>query len=128
VRLAERYETGDGVPFDLNAASALLELAAERGDAVAQYRLGLLQAGGLAPQADLAEAYGWLRLAAQSTEDAPTGLLAVAIGEALAERLDDAAIERAEQRVASFRPARQPLMPPASVTERRRRHRAARTR
>jgi Domain of unknown function (DUF4384) len=114
VRLAERYESGDGVPFDLSAASALLELAAERGDAVAQYRLGLLQAGGLAPQADLAEAYGWLRLA-QSTEDAPTGLLAAAIGEALAGRLDAAAIERAEQRVAAFRPATGPAEMPIIV-------------
>jgi hypothetical protein len=108
VRLAERYETGDGVPFDLDAASAIFELAAERGDAVAQYRLGLLQASGLDAEADLAEAYGWLRLAAKSGQDAPTGLLAGAIGEALAERLDEAAIERAEQRVAAFAPTSGP--------------------
>jgi hypothetical protein len=108
VRLAERYETGAGVPFDLEVATALLELAAERGDAVAQYRLGLLQAGGLAPAADPAEAYQWLRLAAQTAEDAPVGLLAGAMSEALEERLDDAAIERAGQRVAAFQPARGP--------------------
>lgn len=113
VRLAERYETADGVPFDLGAASAFLELAAERGDAVAQYRLGLLQASGLDPEADLAEAYGWLRLAAEHGKEAPTGLLADAIGEALAGRLDQAAIERAEQRVAAFAPTSGPAELPA---------------
>jgi TPR repeat protein len=108
VRLAERYETADGVPFDLGAASALLTLAAERGEPVAQYRLGLLQASGLDPEADLAEAYGWLRLAAEQGKDGPSGLLAGAVGEALAQRLDAAAIERAEQRVAAFEPTRGP--------------------
>src|SRR5690606_23825180 len=109
VRLAERYETGDGVPFDLGTASALLELAAERGDALAQYRLGLLQAGGLVADADPAEAYGWLRLAARSGgDDAPGALLAGALGDALAERLDEAALERAEQRIAHFQPVEGP--------------------
>jgi Domain of unknown function (DUF4384)/Sel1 repeat len=108
VRLAERYETGAGVPFDLEVATALFELAAERGDAVAQYRLGLLQAGGLAPEADPAEAYQWLRLAAENAADAPVGLLAGAMGEVLEERLDDAALERAGQRIAAFQPARGP--------------------
>ena len=112
VRLAERYETADGVPFDLGATSALLELAAERGHAPAQYRLGLLQAGGLDPDADLAEAYGWLRLAAQS-DQSPSGLLAEAIGQALADRLDPAAIERADQRVAAFQPTSGPTELPA---------------
>jgi Domain of unknown function (DUF4384)/Sel1 repeat len=107
-RLAERYETGAGVPFDLEVASALFELAAERGDAVAQYRLGLLQAGGLAPEADPAEAYQWFRLAAQSAADAPIGLLAGAMSEVLEERLDATAIERAGQRVAAFQPASGP--------------------
>jgi hypothetical protein len=108
VRLAERYETADGVPFDLSAASAFFELAAERGDAAAQYRLGLLQAGGLDPDADVAEAYGWLRLAAQNAGDAPSGLLADAISKALADRLDADTIERAEQRIAAFQPATGP--------------------
>ena len=84
------------------------ELAAERGHAEAQYRLGLLQAGGLDPEADPAEAYGWLQLAAQSAQDAPIGLLARAMSEALADRLDKEAIERAEQQVAAFRPATGP--------------------
>lgn len=109
VRLAERYEAGDGVPFDLGAASALLELAAERGDPLAQYRLGLLQAGGLVPEADLAEAYGWLRLAAETAGDAaPSGLLAAALSEELAKRLNEAAIERAEERIAAFQPVVEP--------------------
>jgi hypothetical protein len=115
VRLAERYETADGVPFDLDAASAFLELAAERGDVVAQYRLGLLQASGLDPEADLAEAYGWLRLAAEHGKAAPAGLLAGAIGEALAERLDGATIERAERRVAAFEPTRGPAELPMTA-------------
>jgi hypothetical protein len=117
VRLAERYETADGVPFDLDAASAFFELAAERGDAVAQYRLGLLQASGLDPETDLAEAYGWLRLAAEHGPDAPTGLLAGAIVEALAERLDDATVERAEQRVAAFEPTSGPAELPMLAGE-----------
>jgi Domain of unknown function (DUF4384) len=108
VRLAERYETADGVPFDLRATSTILHLAAERGHAAAQYRLGLLQAGGLDPEGDAAEAYAWLQLAARNAKDAPTGLLAQAISEALANRLDQEAIERAEQRVAAFRPTTGP--------------------
>jgi hypothetical protein len=107
VRLAERYETGDGVPFDLDASEALLELAAERGSAPAQYRLGLLQAGGLDPDADLAEAYGWLQLAAQDDQSS-SGLLAMALSEALADRLDGAAVESALQRVAAFQPTSGP--------------------
>jgi Domain of unknown function (DUF4384) len=108
LRLAERYERADGVPFDLRATSVILELAAERGQAEAQYRLGLLQASGLDPAADPAEAYGWLQLAARNAPDAPTGLLAQAISEELAERLDKEALERAEQQVAAFRPATGP--------------------
>ena len=108
VSLAERYETADGVPFDLTVTRVLLKLAAERGDPVAQYRLGLLQAGGLEADADLAEAYGWLRLSAQGGRDAPSSLLAEAISQAVAGRLDDAAIERAEQRVAAFEPTAGP--------------------
>jgi hypothetical protein len=108
VRLAERYETADGVPFDLRATKMILELAAERGHAEAQYRLGLLQAGGLDPDADAAEAYGWLQLAARNAEDAPIGLLAQAISDALAKRLNKEAIARAEQRIAAFRPTTGP--------------------
>jgi hypothetical protein len=117
VRLAERYETGAGVPFDLEVASALFELAAERGNAVAQYRLGLLQAGGLAPEADPTQAYAWFRLAAQGADDAPVGLLAGAMSEVLEERLDAAAIERAGQRVAAFQPASGPAEIPALAGE-----------
>ena len=109
VRLAERYETGDGVPFDLSAAGAVFELAAERGDPAAQYRLGLLQAAGLAADADLAEAYGWLRLAAaNANENAQIGLLADAMSKALAERLDAAAVERIDQQIAAFEPTAGP--------------------
>jgi hypothetical protein len=108
VRLAERYETADGVPFDLRATGMILELAAERGHAGAQYRLGLLQAGGLDPEGDPAEAFAWLQLAAKNAQDAPVGLLAEAISEALANRLDKEAIERAEQRVTAFRPTTGP--------------------
>lgn len=114
VRLAERYEMGDGVPFDLAAAQSLLELAAERGDAAAQYRLGLLQAGGLAPDADLAKAYGWLRLAAEGAQDAPVGLLAGAMSEALAERLESRTIEQVEQQIAAFEPATGPAELPVA--------------
>ena len=108
VSLAERYETADGVPFDLNATRILLKLAAERGDPVAQYRLGLLQAGGLEADADLAEAYGWLRLSAQGGREAPSSLLAEAISQAVAGHLDNAAIELAEQRIAAFEPTTGP--------------------
>lgn len=116
VRLAERYETGDGVPFDLDASEAVLKLAAERGSAPAQYRLGLLQAGGLDPDADLAEAYGWLQLAAQD-DQSPSGLLALALSEALADRLDSGAIESARQRVAAFQPTSGPALLPETGGE-----------
>jgi hypothetical protein len=116
VRLAERYEMADGVPFDLAATRRLLELAAERGDPSAQYRLGLLHAGGLAPDADSAEAYRWLRLAAQNAEDAPAGLLADAIAEALVERLDAEAVARVEQAVATFEPTTGPAELPVIGT------------
>jgi hypothetical protein len=84
---------------------------------VAQYRLGLLQAGGLAPEAELTEAYAWFRLAAQGADDAPIGLLAGAMSEVLEGRLDAAAIERAGQRVAAFQPASGPAEIPALAGE-----------
>lgn len=122
VRMAERHETADGVPFDLGAASTFLELAAQRGDPAAQYRLGLMQAGGLDPNADLADAYGWLRLAARQAKDAPIGLLASAIGEALAERLDPGALERVEQQIGAFElttgPAELPVIGAALESDR----------
>ena len=44
--LGRAYETGNGVPMDLNRAAALYEEAADRGEARASERLGLLAARG----------------------------------------------------------------------------------
>ena len=109
LRLATRYETGDAVPLDLDHAAALLEQAALRGDATAQYRFGLLQAGGPDREDNLADAYRWLRLAEEAPPDQAEALLGDAIGDALAKRLDEAEVEAAETWVEAFVPMSGPV-------------------
>ena len=58
-------EYGVGVNRDLPAAAANYRLAAERGHALAQFRLGLLLAAGRGVKKDLSEAVGWLEKAAR---------------------------------------------------------------
>ena len=45
--LGDSYERGDGVVHDMAMAASYMQLAAERGWAAAQYRLGLVRAVGL---------------------------------------------------------------------------------
>ena len=62
--LGDMYERGDGVAHDMAMAAAYMRLAAEHGSAVAQYRLGLVQAVGLGVEANVTEGYKWLSVAA----------------------------------------------------------------
>ena len=122
LRLAERYETADGVPFDLGAARTLLELAAERGDAA-----GAVSAGSANRPA------GWLRMPISPKPTAGcgwprscarmrrSGCSLGAMSEALAERLD---MERSSG--PTSRSPRSPR-PPAQPTSRRSRAAHART-
>lgn len=117
VRLATRYETGDAVPFDLDHAAVLLEQAAMRGDVTAQYRFGLMQAGGADQADDLADAYGWMLLAETADPDHAEALLGDAVGEAVAASLDEMTIEAAEAWVAAFAPMSGPVDLPTLLGE-----------
>lgn len=100
--LGDRYERGDEVDHDLALAAAYLRLAAERGLGAAQYRLGLMQAGGLGVEVDLPEGYKWLSLAAGDAEE-KTALLAQAMRSAVAARLTPAEVKAAEAEIAAFK-------------------------
>jgi TPR repeat protein len=63
-RLCFRYQTGDGVPKSFTVAAAYCRVAAERGDPVAQYLLGLMYDKGQGVPQDTVLAYVWLDLAA----------------------------------------------------------------
>ncbi len=54
----------EGVAQESDDAVASLRAAAERGDADAQYELGLMYLEGLGVKQDNAEAYAWIRTAA----------------------------------------------------------------
>ena len=56
--------TGDGVPEDDSEAVRWFRLAADQGDAEAQYCLGIMYRNGDGVPQDYAEAVRWLRLAA----------------------------------------------------------------
>ena len=58
------YENGEGVPQDYAEAVKWHQLAAEQGDADAQFQLGLKYLDGEGVPQDYARAYGWLNLAA----------------------------------------------------------------
>jgi uncharacterized protein len=64
--LAVMYEEGRGVPKDFAKAVKWRRVGAERGDAGAQFQLGLLCAERGTP-ADLVEAFTWIDLAASRT-------------------------------------------------------------
>jgi type II secretory pathway predicted ATPase ExeA len=62
--LPDRSHNGDGLLRDENAATALYEQAATKGDSVAQHRLGLaLSSGSGGVAADRVAAYAWLVMA-----------------------------------------------------------------
>ena len=59
------YDNGEGVPQDYAEAVKWYRLAAEQGDANAQYNLGLMYDNGQGVPQDYAEAVKWYRLAAE---------------------------------------------------------------
>jgi hypothetical protein len=111
--LADRHERGDGLEHDLAAAAAYLRLAAERGHPEAQYRLGLLYAGGVGLPEDRVEGYRWLSLAADADEDGTAGLLAEALRAALSAEMAPEELERGEELAAAFSPIHGPAELPA---------------
>ena len=103
--LGDRYERGDGVVHDMAMAASYMQLAAERGSAAAQYRLGLVQAVGLGVQANVTESYKWLSLAAVADGEDKSALLATALRAKLAARMTPAEVEAAQAEVAIFKSA-----------------------
>ena len=59
------YDKGQGVPQDYAEAVKWYRLAAEQGDADAQYNLGVMYDNGQGVPQDYAEAVKWYRLAAE---------------------------------------------------------------
>ena len=102
--LGDMYERGDGVAHDMAMAAAYMRLAAEHGSAVAQYRLGLVQAVGLGVEANVTEGYKWLSLAAAVGGEDKSALLAAALRAKLAARMTPAEVEAAAAEVTSFKP------------------------
>ena len=69
------YAEGEGVPEDYAEAVKWFRLAADQGDALAQYGLGITYANGNGIPQDYAEAVKWFRLAAdQGNTNAQIGL------------------------------------------------------
>ena len=106
-QLADVYERGDQVEQDLGLAARLLQAAAERGHAGAQYRLGLAQAAGVGTERDPVQSYVWLTLAARDA--GPTSLLAKSLLEVVQGDLAAAQLAEAEARAAAFAPVAGPL-------------------
>jgi len=63
--LAEKYYQGEGIPQDYNEAWEWYRIAADAGDADAQFRLGWMAYVGEGVRKDYAEAARWWRLAAE---------------------------------------------------------------
>ena len=59
------YDNGEGVPQDYKEAIKWYRLAAEQGNANAQYNLGLMYDNGEGVPQDYKEAVKWYRLAAE---------------------------------------------------------------
>ncbi|ACB73575.1 LysM peptidoglycan-binding domain-containing protein [Opitutus terrae] len=101
---------GFAAPSDVVAAAsgsepasiAALRSKAERGNAIAQYNLGLAFADGRQMPADLSEAYVWLTLAAQSGSRARTL-------DVLLRTMTPAQVEEGRRRLAELRQARPEL-------------------
>ena len=106
-QLADFYERGDQVEQDLQRAARLLQAAADRGHASAQYRLGLAQAAGVGTERDPVQSYAWLTLAANKA--GPTSLLAKSLLEVVKGDLAPQQLAEAEDRAAAFAPVAGPL-------------------
>ncbi len=101
--LGEAYANGRGVPMDITWSARWYGKAAAQGHARAQFAIGVFRSTGLGVPKDVAAAYAWLSLAAAGGhEDAAN------VRDTVARRLAAAVIERADARVAAFRPRRSP--------------------
>jgi TPR repeat protein len=91
------YETGRGLPQDQVQAAQWYRLAAEQGDAVAQYDLGQRYDLGVGVPVDRVEALKWLTLAAEQGQTD-----AVARRDKIKSKMTRKEISEARSRVASF--------------------------
>jgi Domain of unknown function (DUF4384)/Sel1 repeat len=105
--LADLYERAEQVEQDLALAVQLLQAAAERGHAKAQYRLGLARAAGVGTARDPVQSYVWLTLAAKDAGAA--GLLAKSLQEVVKEDLAGEQLAQAEELAAGFEPVTGPF-------------------
>lgn len=110
--LADRYERGKSVEQDLSMTAALMRLAALRGYAEAQYRLGLALVGGVGVGMDLAAGYRWLSLAIAAAGDGKVGLVARPLRDAIAPLMTEPQIAQARQGVAGFKAMAGPAVIP----------------
>lgn len=92
------FAAADGKP-DWGQATGWFRKAAELGHRDSQYNLGVIEARGLAGAADPAAAYTWFAIAARQGDD-ESGRKR----DAVAERLDPAALARARQAADGFSP------------------------
>ncbi len=103
---------GSGGKVDWGHAVRWFEQAAERGNRDSQYNLGVINARGLAGTTDLEAAWKWFTLAsAQGDEESARKR------DAVAERMDVAAVARARKAADSFAP--QPVSAAANVVVQR---------
>ena len=88
------YFDGSGVDQDAKEAAKWLRLAAPKGVADAQYRLGILYKEGRGVDQNFNEAEKWLRLAAaQGVERAQTELGALLLKKAIRDKANSAAAQ-----------------------------------
>lgn len=103
-RLGDAYERADGVEQDFTVAASYMKLAAERGNATAQYRLGLYHAVGIGRPRDLVQSYKWLTIASANTSDVEAADLAAFYRDAVVSRMTEAEIAGARELAAAFAP------------------------
>jgi hypothetical protein len=106
--LGDHYERGMGVESDPSEAARWYRRAAEQGFVEGQYNLGRLYLMGLGVEQDLVESYVWFALAIQGSPHEDNRKHTEAMLATVEGQLVPAELARAEQRVASFTPKREP--------------------
>jgi uncharacterized protein len=104
--LGALYDSGEGVPQDVETAAKLYSAAAEQGHARAQFRLGTLYTIGLDIPQDYVQAYKWLKLAAERlpVADADGRNSATRICNSIAAIMTPAQIAEAQELVRQWKP------------------------
>jgi TPR repeat protein len=100
------FETGRGVPQNYTEAAMWYRRAAEQGDSLAQYSLGLLYDRGQGVPRDIVEANKWLNLSASA---APPGAreARVRLRDAVTSKMTRGEIARARLRALEWVPTRE---------------------